>query len=165
MLRPRRTKRAVYSFDGDEGLFLKYIAWQLYQFDDVFCENCYAFHRFIGAKNAMARILRENRVKENGQIIRERHGAMAGIPLAPFFANVYLKNTNRYFHDNAVSYFRYSDDILLFADSREELARYQSTLYSRIRTLGLEGYRSLVHAYYESRKRIPEAPPESFSEA
>lgn len=187
-------KRTVYSFEGDEGLFLKYIAWQLYRFDDVFCENCYAFRCSCGVKDAVTRIRRnprfreqyclkadisnyfnsidverlleklafigerdaslyelftrillEDRVVEHGQIIRERHGAMAGIPLAPFFANVYLKDTDRYFLDNGISYFRYSDDILLFADSAEELAQYQSILYSRIQALGLALNPDKVH--------------------
>ncbi len=187
-------KRIVYSFGGDEGIFLKYIAWQLYRFDDAFCGNCYAFRRSLGAKDAIARIrrnphvreqyclkadisnyfnsidveklleklafiserdaslyrlfariLREDRVLENGQIIRESHGAMAGIPLAPFFANVYLKDTDRYFLDHGVSYFRYSDDILLFADSPEELARYQNILYSRLQALGLALNSDKVH--------------------
>lgn len=181
-----RKKRIVYSFEGDEGLFLKYIAWQLFRFDDYFCENCYAFRRSCGAKDAIrrirrnphisgqyclkvdvsnyfnsidvekllaklsfvkerdsalyelfARILREDKVLEDGHIVRERHGAMAGTPLSPFFANVYLRDTDRYFFDNNITYFRYSDDILLFADSEEELAQYKNALYSQIQDLGL----------------------------
>lgn len=179
-------KRIVYSFEGDEGIFLKYIAWQLFRFDRWFCENCYAFRQSRGAKDAIglirrnpqiggqyclkvdisnyfnsidveilleklsfvreqdpplydlfARILREDRVLENGQIIQERHGAMAGTPISPFFANVYLGDTDHLFHDKNITYFRYSDDILLFADSREQLAEYEALLCSQIRELGL----------------------------
>ena len=38
-------KRTVYSFQGDDGIFLKFIAFQLYRYDEIFCENCYAFRR------------------------------------------------------------------------------------------------------------------------
>ncbi|MCM1193163.1 MAG: reverse transcriptase/maturase family protein [Butyrivibrio sp.] len=188
-------KRIVYSFEGDEGIFLKYIAWQLFRFDDWFCGNCYAFRRSRGVKDAIgrirgdsriggqyclkadisnyfnsidveklleklsfvkerdsslydlfARILREDRVlAEDGHIIRERHGAMAGTPISPFFANVYLGDTDRYFHDNAITYFRYSDDILLFADSPEELAAYENILRLQIQELGLHLNPDKVH--------------------
>lgn len=187
-------KRIVYSFPGDEGLFLKFIAWQLSRFDDFFCENCYAFRRSFGAKDAIrrilkephlakqyclkadisnyfnsinveklleklsfvreqdpalyelfARLLREDRVLENGHIIREKHGAMAGMPLAPFFANVYLRETDRFFLDNGIPYFRYSDDILLFAASAEKLAQYQKILYAQIDELGLRLNPDKVH--------------------
>ena len=84
-----------------------------------------------------ARILREDRVLENGHIVREKHGAMAGTPLSPFFANIYLSETDRYFFDSSITYFRYSDDILLFADSAEKLAQYKNILYSQIDELGL----------------------------
>ena len=179
-------KRVVYFFEGDEGLFLKYIAWQLFRFDDHFYPNCYAFRRSYGVKDAIrhirctphlskqyclkvdisdyfnsidietlltklsflcdrdpalyklfARILQEEQVRENGHIIRELHGAMAGTPISPFFANVYLRDVDAYFHDNDVTYFRYSDDILLFADSLEELTTLQETLYSKLRSLKL----------------------------
>lgn len=179
-------KRIVYSFQGDEGLFLKFIAWQLFLFDDFFCGNCYAFRRSFGARDAVerirrnqrigkqyclkadvsnyfnsidvetllqkldfvrvqdpalyglfARMLREDRVLEHGRVVREKHGAMAGTPLSPFFANVYLSDTDRWFQERGVTYFRYSDDILLFADNAEELAQYKSILSSRLSGLGL----------------------------
>lgn len=187
-------KRLVYSFEGDEGIFLKYIAWQLSRFDGWFCRNCYSFRRSRGAKDAIglirrnphidkqyclkvdisnyfnsidveklltrlsfvkerdsalyelfAHILREDRVLEDAHIIRERHGAMAGTPISPFFANVYLRDTDCYFNDNNVTYFRYSDDILLFADSKEELAEYESILCSQIQELGLHLNPDKVH--------------------
>lgn len=179
-------KRIVYSFEGDQGLFLKYIAWQLFRFDYRFCGNCYAFRQSRGPKDAIGlirgnpiigrqyclkvdisnyfnsidveklleklsfvkdrdpalydlfvRILREDRVLENGHIVREQHGAMAGTPISPFFANVYLSDTDWLFYNNNVTYFRYSDDILLFADSREQLAEYEALLCSHIQELGL----------------------------
>lgn len=65
-------------------------------------------------------------------IIHEKRGAMAGTPISPFFANVYLKDVDWYFHNNGIDYFRYSDDILIFADTYEELMEYKNILYKKI---------------------------------
>lgn len=66
------------------------------------------------------------------QIITEKRGAMAGTPVSPFFANVYLKDVDWYFKKKGVLYFRYSDDILIFADTMEELRNLQQQLYAKI---------------------------------
>lgn len=68
----------------------------------------------------------------NGKTITEKRGAMAGIPVSPFLANVYLMELDQYFAEKEVLYFRYSDDILIFADTKEELCRFQKELYDRI---------------------------------
>lgn len=181
-----RKKRIVYSFEGNEGIFLKFIAFHLYRYDWYFCDNCYAFRRDFGVRDAMHRIrttpslntkyclkvdisnyfnsinvdillqklsfiqttdlplyqlfnkiLKEDRVCENAKILLEQHGAMAGTPISPFFANVYLRDMDYYFKELEIPYFRYSDDILLFADSPEELENYQTELYKQIASLGL----------------------------
>ena len=64
----------------------------------------------------------------NGQIIEEHHGVMAGTPTAPFLADVYLKEVDRYFYDIGVIYARYSDDIILFAPDREILEHHKSQM-------------------------------------
>lgn len=179
-------KRIVYSFPGDEGIFLKFIAFHLFRYDDFFAQNCYAFRRDFGVRDAFARIrqmktlsdmyclkvdvsnyfnsidvdillsrlhfirehdaslyllferiLKENRVMENGHLVSERHGAMAGTPISPFFANVYLTETDRFFAKEEVPYFRYSDDILIFANSMEELLYRQKQLYEQLSHLKL----------------------------
>ncbi len=179
-------KRVVYSFEGDEGIFLKFLAFQLYRYDCFFSDNCYAFRRNCGVRDAMKRLLAHRRIGQGwclkvdvsnyfnsidveilldklsfvredepalyelfrrillnrtvlyrGQLIEEAHGAMAGIPVAPFFANIYLGDTDAFFEKEKVPYFRYSDDILLFADSREELERRQEQLYAQLQGLGL----------------------------
>lgn len=71
------------------------------------------------------RILQEKRVRFENRIIVEEHGAMAGIPIAPFFANIYLQSVDRLFYEKKVDYFRYSDDVLIFADSKEQLDEYK----------------------------------------
>ncbi|MBQ2934674.1 MAG: hypothetical protein IJD96_00390 [Lachnospiraceae bacterium] len=179
-------KRVVYTFEGADGIFLKFIAFQLFAYDDVFASNCYAFRRGFGVKEALrrlltdkrvansyclkvdisnyfnsinvellieklffikqrddvlyemfVRILREKRVCENGNMKEEAHGAMAGTPIAPFLANLYMADVDAYFEKEDVLYFRYSDDILLFAESRELLEVRKQQLYEMITQLGL----------------------------
>lgn len=179
-------KRVVYSFSDDVSITLKFIAFQLYRFDDMFSSNCYAFRRNYGVGDALKRILRnretgnlyclkadisnyfnsidvqilldkldgirkrdwrlyqlfehilsEERVVENNRVISERHGAMAGIPIAPFFANVYLMELDRHFEKMGTAYFRYSDDILLFADTYDTLMMRKHELYDRLHEWGL----------------------------
>lgn len=177
-------KRIVYSFEGEEGIFLKFIAFRLFCYDGCFSKNCYAFRRSLGVKDAIRRlrlqkdllekyslkidvsdyfnsipteklllqlkevcgedamlfslfqkILGEKRVRDGERkdhILIEEHGAMAGIPIAPFFANIYLRDVDYYFEERKIMYFRYSDDILLFADSEGELELYKEMLYEKL---------------------------------
>lgn len=181
-----RKKRVVYTFSGDEGIFLKFVAHSLNEYEDIFSDNCYAFRRRVGVKEAMerlrtdprtkiswclktdisnyfnsidvakllpmlaflqkgnpeihdllGRLLTEERALEGNKLVREPHGAMAGTPISPFLANLYLKEADRFFEENGMLYLRYSDDILLFADSRGELERGQEQLYEMLAALGL----------------------------
>lgn len=166
-------KRIVYSFSEEENIVLKFIAYKLYHFDDIFSKGCYAFRRGYGVRDAIRKfrgnkiyahkycykadisnyfnsisvellldklsfvkendrllydlfekILKEDKVYENKKIVKECHGAMAGTPCSPFFANVYLSDMDWEFENNGIEYFRYSDDVLIFADTEAELADY-----------------------------------------
>lgn len=81
----------------------------------------------------LKRLLLAGKSYEKGELIDEVRGAMAGIPIAPFFANVYLLSMDREFEKRKVAYFRYSDDILLFADSAEQLREYEEILRECLR--------------------------------
>lgn len=83
------------------------------------------------------KILLEERVTECGRIISEQHGAMAGVPVSPFFANIYLREIDRYFLQKNIPYFRYSDDILIFAATETELQERRHTLFQMIEDLHL----------------------------
>lgn len=196
-----RKKRIVYSFEGDEGIFLKFIAFNLFCYDGFFSKNCYAFRRGYGARDALQRlrrdpsipkkyclkvdisnyfnsidvnilleklnfvqqddpmlynmfrrILSEKRVRTDNthhaskgafesndtNIIIDEHGAMAGTPISPFFANVYLSELDYLFEEMNVTYMRYSDDILMFADTQSELNEYFDILKSKLSKLHLE---------------------------
>ncbi len=106
---------------------------------------------------------------DSGIPVREVRGAMAGIPIAPFFANIYLKSMDEEFERRGAAYFRYSDDILLFADSEEELKEYETLLYGCIREKGLsvnpskvkmtkpgEGWEFLGFAYKDGKVDLSE---------
>ncbi len=55
------------------------------------------------------------------ELVRESKGIMAGVPISGFLADLYLCELDFYFHERGIPYMRYSDDIILFADSMEEL--------------------------------------------
>ena len=83
-------------------------------------------------------LLTQNKAYFEDKVLEEERGAMAGCPLGGFFANLYLKNVDEYFYDQGIPYFRYSDDIILFSDTEEELEKYQSILVKLIEDEGLE---------------------------
>lgn len=179
-------KRIVYTYSDEVNIALKFIAYHLYVYDDRLEENCYAFRRNHGIKQALKRltrnkkflnmycfkadihdyfnsiqvpllleklefikaddgplycvferILSENHLNFSGRIIMEEHGAMAGIPIAPFWANIYLQGVDHFFKEKEIEYFRYSDDILIFAESKEELGQYKELFYDLLKEHGL----------------------------
>lgn len=79
--------------------------------------------------------LTDRRVDFDGEIIEEDKGVMAGTPTAAFLANVYLMDLDGKFSDEI--YARYSDDIILFAPSKEELDEKKERLLSVLSEKGL----------------------------
>ena len=69
-------------------------------------------------------IISQDKCYFEGELMKEKRGAMAGVPLASFFANIYLKDVDEYFKDEGVAYYRYSDDVIMFFKDEEELNRY-----------------------------------------
>lgn len=104
---------------------------------------------FLKSRDAMLfelfeKILTEDRVMERGKIIREAHGAMAGVPVSPFFANIHLQQIDQYFLEKDIPYFRYSDDILIFAKTEAEMKERKDALFGMIYDLGLTVNRDKV---------------------
>lgn len=63
--------------------------------------------------------LLDTRVMDEGLLIEERKGAMAGMPYAVFLANVYLAQMDREFAAiPGLIYCRYSDDIIIFSKDK-----------------------------------------------
>ena len=62
------------------------------------------------------------RVIDEGTLIEEKKGVMAGMPYAVFFANVFLTGLDRHFESiPGVMYCRYSDDIIIFSKDKQTL--------------------------------------------
>lgn len=69
----------------------------------------------------LTRLLEEPEVLRGGTPLRVPKGMMAGTPMAAFYANLYLSALDRRFTQAGAIYARYSDDIILFADTPEAL--------------------------------------------
>ena len=82
-------------------------------------------------------LLEEPHVIDRRNVICEEKGIMAGTPQASFYANLYLKDMDRSFYDRGIPYARYSDDIIVFAPSREEVEQYASEIRSFLTSKGL----------------------------
>lgn len=85
----------------------------------------------------LERLLSESHVISNGRIIEEDKGFMAGTPIAAFYANLYLADMDRHFLSEAVIYARYSDDIIVFSKSKEELTNHIAFIKDTLASKGL----------------------------
>jgi len=82
-------------------------------------------------------LLEELDVLDGERTVREEKGIMAGTPLSSFYANLYLRELDALFHQRGIPYARYSDDIILFADSREQTEAYAAEVRAFLRMRGL----------------------------
>ncbi|MBR3486544.1 MAG: hypothetical protein IKH31_03065 [Clostridia bacterium] len=85
----------------------------------------------------LAALLSEPKALDRGNPIEEQKGIMAGTPVASFYANLYLKDLDRHFSESGVLYARYSDDIIVFAETEEETAYHASFIRSYLNEKGL----------------------------
>ncbi|MDR0849152.1 MAG: hypothetical protein LBN10_08990 [Propionibacteriaceae bacterium] len=60
------------------------------------------------------------------EVITENRGVMAGTSTAPFLANIYLGELDAHFVSLGIPYARYSDDIVVFAPTQEELNTHRA---------------------------------------
>ena len=86
----------------------------------------------------LAGLLREPAVLEKGSPLTEQKGIMAGTPQSAFYANLYLRDLDAEFRGRGAVYARYSDDIILFAPSREALEDHAALLRTRLAEKGLQ---------------------------
>ena len=93
------------------------------------------------------RMLTEDRAIADGAVVSGKRGVMAGTPTAPFLADVYLMEVDKYFADAGVIYARYSDDIILFAPDRETLEKHKTTLLGFLAKYKLEVNPDKEHIY------------------
>lgn len=90
------------------------------------------------AYSFIERLLLDPRVVlPNGDIVCEKKGIMAGVPISSFLANVYLNQLDWHFFNNGNRYVRYSDDIIVFACSETERQNYITCIHSYLTNMKL----------------------------
>jgi hypothetical protein len=73
----------------------------------------------------------------DGEVTTGPRGAMAGTPTAPFLANLYLREVDAWFTERGLPYARYSDDIIFFASTEQELRKARQAAEAIITHYGL----------------------------
>ena len=86
----------------------------------------------------MKTLLKEEKVICENETVTEQKGIMAGTPIASFYANLYLKDLDKWFMERSVLYARYSDDIIVFAKSEEDIAQYRKVILDKLDEKGLK---------------------------
>lgn len=86
----------------------------------------------------LSSLLLDDRVNEDGVIISERKGIMAGTPISTFLANLYLRDMDAAFQTEDRIYARYSDDIIIFAPTQEQLESDIAKIRGYLCDAGLE---------------------------
>ena len=87
----------------------------------------------------LSKLLRDPRVIDEGNVIEEKKGVMAGMPYAVFLANVFQTPLDRMFEQvPGVVYCRYSDDIVLFSKDKDALDDAKKMLHGYLAESGLE---------------------------
>ena len=82
-------------------------------------------------------LLQDDKVLFRNQIIEEKKGVMAGVPIASFLANYYIKDIDKYFYDEKIEYYRYADDILILSNNYNSLLRIIEILKTKITSYNL----------------------------
>lgn len=81
------------------------------------------------------------------EIITEFMSLIPGTAVSNLLGNYCLKDVDNYFKDNNISYARYSDDIIMFGESENELNNYLTKLRGMIKDYGLEIKTSKCRVY------------------
>lgn len=89
-----------------------------------------------GLKLTFEKLMLNNKVEYKSNIINEWKSLIPGCAIGSFFANYCLKDLDDKFTDK--TYARYSDDIIVLEETREELKRDLDIIKSYIKQFGLE---------------------------
>lgn len=76
-------------------------------------------------------------VSDNGKLVEERKGIMAGTPVSTFLANLYLSGLDAHFAAENRIYARYSDDMILFSPTEADLQQQIAFLRQYLSDAGL----------------------------
>ena len=86
----------------------------------------------------MKALLCEEKALYENETVTEQKGIMAGTPIASFYANLYLKDLDEIFKEKGVLYARYSDDIIVFARTEDEISEYKKLILDHLNEKGLK---------------------------
>ncbi|MBO4749920.1 MAG: group II intron reverse transcriptase domain-containing protein [Lachnospiraceae bacterium] len=93
-------------------------------------------YQFLRSLLVEPRVIDEESTSDTHVII-EQKGIMAGTPQACFYANLYLAHMDQWFLNRGIPYARYSDDVIVFGDSMEEVEGYAETIRAFLEEAGL----------------------------
>ncbi len=85
----------------------------------------------------LAGLLQNPMVLDDGKRIPEEKGIMAGTPISTFLANLYLREMDWAFHREKRIYLRYSDDIIIFAPTQEQMEADAARIRGFLESAGL----------------------------
>ena len=103
----------------------------LHILEDVLAEDMVLFDFF-------ERLLTADTALWEGKLLREKRGVMAGTPTAPFLANFYLRSLDAWCREHNLPYARYSDDIIIFAETQEDIRYCRDNAIRIITEYGLD---------------------------
>ena len=86
----------------------------------------------------MKKLLNEPCVISGNDTVTEQKGIMAGTPIASFYADLYLKDLDEWFDLRGITYARYSDDIIVFAKTENEISKYREVILNKLSEKGLK---------------------------
>lgn len=90
-----------------------------------------------GIKESIEKLMLNDTVLWRGQEIQEWKSLIPGCALGSFFANYTLKECDEYFENKNSVYARYSDDIIVIEDSKEELQKDLDIIMGYLNKYGL----------------------------
>ena len=82
----------------------------------------------------------------SGGIFHDGPAVMSGVPLTSFFENLYLSEMDWYFQKKHVLYGRYADDIVLYANTEEQVEEYKRYIMEEMvrKKLSLHEEKSMI---------------------
>lgn len=99
-------------------------------------------------RQLLERLYDINKVYYKDEIKEEYLGIMPGSALASFMANYILKDIDNIMINKSEIYARYSDDIVIFANNKEELKELENTLVYNLSLIGLSVKEEKIQYYH-----------------
>lgn len=97
-------------------------------------------------------LLRRRQYEKNHVLYEGDTAALPGIPIHNFFTNLYLTDTDRRMIPRCELYARYSDDIIMYVESREQAEENLELLMEEFREHGLQPHEDSKTGVFEPGK-------------